>query len=252
MHPILYKIGPLTLHTYGALVAIGFMAGLFVAINQAKKQGIPKEKVLDLGFYILISAIVGSRLLYVIIESEYYIKHPLDIFKLWEGGLVFFGGLLLALPVVIVYLRKNALSFGKVADIFAPALAIGHAIGRLGCFSAGCCHGRPTTLPWGVVFTDPDSLAITGIPLHPTQLYEAFANLVIFFLLLLFQKRKRFDGQIVALYLGFYSAVRFTIEFFRGDSARGFFLDGISTSQGISLALFISAVSFLLYKRGLT
>lgn len=250
MYPILLRIGPLTLHSYGVLVATGFIVGIMLAVNQAKKQGISRGKILDLAFYILIAAIVGSRLLFVLMEYKYYIKNPLNIIKLWEGGLVFFGGLLLTIPVVIIYAKKNLLPIWRVADIFAPSIAIGHAIGRLGCFSAGCCHGKPTDLPWGVTFTDPNSLAIKGVPLHPTQLYEALAELGIFIFLISWQRHKRFEGQLFWLYLLLYSVTRFIIEFFRGDEIRGFIYNGFSTAQGISVVLFLIAIIFIIsYRR---
>lgn len=248
MHPILFKIGPVTLYSYGALVATGFIVALLVALNQAKKQNIPKETILDIGFYILISAIVGSRLLFVLMDYEHYLKNPLDIFKIWEGGLVYYGGLLPAIPVVIIYCRKKGLPLWGIADIFAPSIAIGHAIGRLGCFSAGCCYGKPTDLPWGVTFTDLHSLAIKGIPLHPTQLYEAIGEFAIFSFLILWRKRKTFDGELFGLYVLLYSFIRFINEFFRGDP-RGFIYNGISLSQAISILLFLGAIIFIRNKR---
>ena len=249
MHPVLFKIGPLTLHTYGVFVALGFIVGIALAIHLGKKQGIAKEKILDIGFYALIAAIVGSRLLFVLVEYKYFIEHPLDIFKLWEGGLVFFGGLLLAVLVILIYLKKNALPLWKTLDLFAPSLAIGHAIGRLGCFSAGCCYGKPTDLPWGVTFTDPNSLAIIGVPIHPTQLYESAAEIAIFIFLMLSRKHKRSDGQILWTYILLYSFARFIIEFFRGGKARGFIYNDFSIAQGISAALFIAAIIWFFRKK---
>lgn len=248
MHPILFKIGPVTLYSYGALVATGFIVALLVALNQAKKQNISKENILDIGFYILISAIVGSRLLFVPMDYEHYLKNPLDIFKIWEGGLVYYGGLLFAIPAVIIYCRKKVLSLWGIADIFAPSIAIGHAIGRLGCFSAGCCYGKPSDLPWAVTFTDPYSFAIRGIPLHPTQLYEAIGEFSIFIFLILWRKRKSFDGELFGLYVLLYSFIRFINEFFRGDP-RGFIYNGISLSQAISIMLFLGAIIFIRIKR---
>lgn len=252
MCPILFEIGPLTIHTYGVFLAIGFIVGLIFAINQAKKQGIPKENILDLGFYILISAVVGSRLLFVIKEYKYYLKNPLDIIKFWEGGLVFYGGLLLAIIVVIFYTKKNALPLWKLADIIAPSLAIGYAIGRLGCFSAGCCYGKPTELPWGVIFTDPHSLAIIGIPIHPTQLYGALASFGIFIFLILYRRHKKFEGELFWLFLLLYSTARFIIEFFRGDEARDLIYRSFSLAQAISIAVFLVAIGFIIiYRRSI-
>ncbi len=245
MCPIFLKIGPVTLHTYGVLVALGFVVGIVFAVYFGKKEGIAREKILDIGFYTILAAIGGSRLFFVIIEYKYFLKNPIDIFKVWEGGLVFYGGVLLVIPMILIYFKKNALPAWKTLDIFAPSLAIGHAIGRLGCFSAGCCYGKPTDLPWGVTFTDPHSLAIIGIPLHPTQLYESFAEIGNFAVLLILRKYKKFDGQLVWTYVLIYSVIRFIIEFFRGDRARGFIYNGFSIAQVISLGLFLAAIIFI-------
>lgn len=250
MYPLLLKIGPLTLHTYGVLIALGFIIGIVLAVRLGEKEGIVKEKILDMGFYALIAAIVGSRLLFVLIKYEYFIENPIDIFKLWEGGLVFYGGLFLAVLALLFYFKKNALPTWKTLDVFAPSLAIGHAVGRIGCFSAGCCHGKPTDLPWGVTFNDPNSLAITGIPLHPTQLYESVAEVGIFIYLMLLRKHKSFDGQIALTYVLLYSIARFIIEFFRGDNrARGFIYNDFSIAQGLSVVLFLAAIIFMLLLR---
>ncbi len=249
MHPILYEIGPFTLHTYGVLVALGFLAGITLALHLGKKEGFPKEKIVDIGFYSLLAAIVGSRLLFVVIEYKHFIENPIDIFKLWEGGLVFFGGLLLAFFVLVIYFKKHVLPLWKTLDLFAPSLAIGHAIGRLGCFSAGCCHGKPTNVPWGITFDNPDSLAILGTPLHPTQLYESGSELVIFIFLMLLRRRKSFNGQIFWSYVLLYSVARFIIEFFRGDRARGFIYNDFSIAQSISSVLFLAAIIFIVSLR---
>lgn len=245
MHPVFIRIGPLTIHTYGVLIAIGFLAGIALAVRQAKKQGVSSEKIIDIGFYVLLSAIVGSRLFFIAINSAYYLKHPLDIFKLWEGGLVFYGGLILAVPVALWYLKKHSLDIWRIADIFAPSLAIGHAIGRLGCFFAGCCYGKAADLPWAVTFRDPECLATTGIPLHPTQLYESMGELINFLVLIMLRRRQSFKGQLFWTYIVLYSVLRFAVEFFRGDEARGFVVGGISISQGISIALAVIAVVML-------
>lgn len=246
MHPILFKIGSLPIHTYGVLLAAAFFLALALAVREAKKEGIPPEKIADLGLYLLISAIVGSRILFILTDLHYYIEHPLRIFKLWEGGLVFFGGLILAIPVGIYYIKKNDLPLWKVADINAPSIAIAQAVGRLGCFSAGCCYGKPADIPWAVTFRDPDSLARLDIPLHPTQLYESSGTFLIFLFLIFMRKKKSFDGQLFWLYVLLYSIVRFFIEFFRGDEIRGMpFGSPLSTSQGIGILLAILAIYML-------
>ena len=251
MYPVLIKIGPLTVHTYGFLIAMGFLTALWLAMRQADRVGIPKEPVMDMAFYAIIAGLVGSRLFFVATEWAYFSANPLAIFKIWEGGLVFFGGVILAVPTAIFYLRKHGLHAWKVADLWAPSVAIGHAIGRLGCFCAGCCYGKPAEgLPWAVIFTDPASLALKGVPLHPTQLYESAAELINFFVLITMRKRLRVPGQLFWLYLLNYSVIRTVVEFYRGDEIRGFITDGISISQGISVVLFFVAGSMLLKLRG--
>lgn len=252
MYPELFKIGPLTIHTYGVLVTAGFLLGLGFAVRQAKKEGVPPNKIVDLSFYILLSALIGSRLFYIMINANYYLKNPLDIFRVWEGGLVFYGGLLLTVPTVLWYVKRNALSLWVTADLFAPSLAIGHAIGRIGCFYAGCCYGKPAEgLPWAVTFTDPQTLALVGIPLHPTQLYESLGELTIFFALIALRRHKSFNGQLFVIYVILYSVLRFIVEFFRGDVARGFITQQLSFSQGVSVLIFLTAVAgFIVLRRG--
>ncbi len=245
MLPVLLRIGPLTLHTYGVLVAAGFLFGLAFAVKQGRKEGIPPERIIDIGFYVLLCAIAGSRLLFVVINAGYYVKHPLDSVKIWQGGLVFYGGLALAVPVAILYMKKHRLDVWNIADVFAPSLAIGHAIGRLGCFSAGCCYGKPAQIPWAVTFVHPESIAGTGIPLHPTQLYEAAGEFINFLVLIALRRHRYFRGQLFWSYIFLYSALRFAVEFFRGDEARGFVVGGLSVSQGISVIAGLVAVAVI-------
>jgi len=247
MHPILIRLGPLTIHAYGFLIAVGFLVGLWLALVQAKKEGISSDRIVDLGFYILLAAIVGSRLLFILVNLDYYIQKPADIFKIWEGGLVFYGGVLLAVPTALWYVRKNAMDIWNTADIFAPSIAISHVFGRIGCFMAGCCYGKiAQSLPWGMIFTDPDCLAPTNVLLHPTQIYESAGELVNFLILLTLRPYKSFNGQIAMIYLLLYSLLRFSVEFFRGDVGRGFLIGDLSVSQGISIVMFFAAVAGLL------
>lgn len=243
MHPVLFRFGPFTIHTYGFFIALGFLVGLWVATYLAKKESIPHARIIDLGFYILVAALVGSRLFFIILNAPYYLHNPLEVLKIWEGGLVFYGGVLLAVPTAFWFVRKHSLGIWRTADVFAPALAIGHALGRLGCFFAGCCYGKTAdSLPWGVIFTDPECLAPTALLLHPTQLYESAGELLNFFILFALMKHKKFDGQLFLTYLVLYSVLRFIVEFFRGDIERGFILNSISIAQGISLLIFIMAI----------
>ena len=246
MHPVLIRIGPLTIHTYGVLLAIGFLLGIGLAVRQAKKQGMPENRIIDLGFYILLAAILGSRLMFILINADYFVSNPVAVFKIWEGGLVFYGGVLLAVPTAVWYVKKNDLGIWRTADIFAPSIAIGHAFGRLGCFFAGCCYGKTAAqLPWGVIFSDPECLAPTNVLLHPTQLYESGGEFLNFLILFILQKHRSFKGQISMTYLLLYSVLRFIVEFFRGDAERGFIFAGLSISQGISIIMFVVAVTGL-------
>lgn len=245
MHPILFRIGPFTLHTYGLFVSAGVLLAIALAVKQARREGLDPQKMLDLGFYLLLASIIGSRLLYVFIFFGDYLLRPWAIFKLWEGGLVFYGGFALAVPVGIWYLRRHSLPLWKTADIWAAPLSLGHALGRMGCFAAGCCYGKPTGVPWAATFTDPRSLAIQGIPLHPVQVYEALSNFLLFLFLYFYGPRRRFEGQIFWLYALLYSLIRFTLEFFRGD-ARGFIIPSLlSLSQGFGILLAVASLMML-------
>ncbi|MEK6777604.1 MAG: prolipoprotein diacylglyceryl transferase [bacterium] len=252
MHPVLFHFGPLTLHTYGVFVASAFFLAIALSLRQARREGLDQNQMLDLAFYITLSAIIGARLLFIIVEYRYFLEKPIRIFKIWEGGLVFYGGLILAVTVGIFYMKKHKMPVLKVGDIVAPSLAIAQAVGRLGCLSAGCCYGKVTSAPWGIVFTDPDSLVPLdklGLTLHPTQLYDSFAGLILFLILYAMGRKKRFDGQVLVMYGILYPVLRFSVEIFRGDS-RGALLGGmISTSQFISLIVFAVAVIFYIKLR---
>lgn len=245
MHPILLKIGPLTIYTYGALMATAFFVSISWVLKRGQRRGLDPQTLMDLSFYVILAAMVGSRLLFIVLNYEEYLQDPLAIVKVWEGGLVFFGGLLFAVPVTWFFIRKSDLPLGVLADVIAPSLVLGHAIGRWGCFFAGCCYGKPTDLPWAITFIDPHSLAPRGIPLHPTQVYESLMNLEICLALIGWErwKKERPAGQVFWLYLLLYSLGRFGVEFFRGDD-RGMMIQVLSTSQflGIFLALWAAVM----------
>ena len=247
MYPILFQIGSFKIHTYGVFIALGFLTGIILALREAKRVGEEPENILDLTFYLIIAAIVGSRLLYIILNYRYYIENPVEMVKIWSGGLVFYGGFVLALIVGIWYIRKSHLPLWKTVDVIAPSIAIGQAIGRLGCFSAGCCYGKETTFPWAVTFSNPESLARLGIPIHPTQLYSSLDALFIFLILTVVKRFKKFDGLLIWLYVLLYSITRSIIEIFRGDD-RGFMFEGtLSISQFIGIILGITSVFMLIY-----
>lgn len=248
MFPVLIRIGPLTVHSYGFLIAVAFLVALGLANRQASKVGLPREQMTDLGFYTLIAAILGSRIFFIFTDLSHFLSHPLDMFKIWEGGLVFYGGIIFAVPTAVWYAKKTSMPVWQTADIWAPSIAIGHAIGRLGCFCAGCCYGKPAEgIPWAVVFTNPESLAVKGVPLHPSQIYESLAEFTNFLVLISFRRYQTFKGQLFCLYLINYSIIRSVVELFRGDEARGFIFSGFSISQGISVALFVSAAVMMVW-----
>lgn len=236
------NIGPLTLHTYGVLLAIAFLAGLWIAGREARRAGLDSGRVTDLAVYVLIAGLIGAKLLLVLVEHRFYIEHPREVLSVFQSGGVFYGGLLAAFPVAWWYTRRHRLDGWRTADALAPGVAIGQAVGRLGCLAAGCCHGRNTDVPWAVTFHDLYAARTVGtpldVPLHPTQIYESLATALIFVILLWLAPRKRFHGQVVLTYVLLYSIARFAIEFYRGDASRGFVLGGaLSTSQLIAIIL---------------
>jgi len=249
MHPVLFHIGPFALHTYGVFVAIAFLAAMGLALKEARRVGVDPDRLLDLCFYILISAIVGSRILYVVIEWPTFRQDPVEIIRIWRGGLVFYGGFIAAFLTALWYIKAKGLSLWKTADILAPSIAFGQFIGRLGCFFAGCCYGKACTLPWAITFTDPEALAPTGVPLHPTQLYSSLTGLVIFAVLVGLRRLQRAQGRIFWIYVLLYGVGRSIIECFRGDD-RGVLLGGvISTSQVIGVTMAVIAIAMLLLLR---
>jgi len=249
MHPDLFSIGPLTLHTYGLMIAIGFIVGLVIAIKIGRRHGIDPQQIMDLSFLLIISGIIGSRIVYILMNISDYAANPLDIFKLWQGGLVFSGGLLAALIACFFYIRRHKLDILLTGDIFAPSVAIGQAIGRIGCFMAGCCYGKTTSVHWGVIFTDSKSIAPLNIPLHPTQLYDSFSNFIIFIILIILGARKKFTGQVIIWFLIMHSTARLFIERFRGDDRGIVPGTGWTMTQFIAILILISSIYALFYIR---
>ena len=253
MYPILIEFGFFKIFTYGLLVATGFLVAILLASSRAEKEGLDSQKVLDLCFYVMVSALLGARLLYVIVEYRYFLDSPLEIFKFWKGGLVFYGGLILGVLISLWYLKRNQMPMWKTADLLAPSIALGQSIGRWGCFFAGCCYGKKTDVAWGITFTDPRSLAPLEIFLHPTQVYLSLNAVFIFMFLMWLSKRKVFDGQILWAYGILYSIGRFLIEYFRGDD-RGFPVEQVlSTSQFVGVFVFSFSAFMLLtlYRKSL-
>jgi phosphatidylglycerol---prolipoprotein diacylglyceryl transferase len=250
MYPRLFELGPITVYTYGVLLAAAYLLGLRLAMVRARNRGLDATRVLDLGIYIIISALVGAKLLLLITDFQTFKNDPRELITLARSGGVFYGGLILAVSVALWYIRRVGLPLWTTCDVFAPGIALGHVIGRFGCLFAGCCYGRPTTRPWGITFTDPYAASYVGtplgIPLHPTQLYEAGAELIILIVLLVTERKGRpYAGRTFWLYMLLYAISRYIIEIFRGDD-RG--TVGIfSTSQFISIILAPLAIGMLIY-----
>ena len=249
MYPILFEIGGFPVYTYGVLLAAAYLLGLQFALVRARARNLDANRVMDLGIWIIISALIGAKLLLLVVEFDTFRRDPGELVTLMRSGGVFYGGLIAAVIVAVWYLRRHRLPVWTVSDAFAPGIALGHVIGRLGCFLAGCCYGRQTDVPWGVTFTSDLARANVGTPLgiqlHPTQLYEAGAELIILILLLIFERRGRpFPGRTFWGYMLVYGVTRFVIEFYRGD-ARGM-VGMFSTSQFVSLLLVPLSIVMLL------
>lgn len=256
MYPELFRIGNFPINTYGVFLALAFLCAILITVKLAERDGLPREKIYDLSLWMLLASLIGSKLLMLFTEPEYR-ANPLQLISLdfLRSGGVFYGGLLGAVLAGYILMKRYQLPWWKTADACAPGIAIGNFFGRQGCFAAGCCWGKPTSLPWGVKFSALGH-EITGVPidvhLHPTQLYESFSMLVVFFFLLWLHKHKRFSGQVILCYALLYSIIRFLIEFVR-DDPRGDILGlttltGLSTSQIISLIVGVGALIFLIIR----
>jgi phosphatidylglycerol:prolipoprotein diacylglycerol transferase len=246
VHPILFELSGLPIHAYGVLGALAFVVGTGITLLRARALGFEVHKVADLIFWLALASLAGARLLYVA-------QHPADVRSLWSvfdlrgGGLVFYGAFLTGIPAGFVLLRRYGFPVFVFWDILATALPFAHAVSRVGCFLAGCCYGTPSDAAWAVTFPAGTPTAPPGVPLHPVQLYEAATLLVIGVATNLFYPHRRFDGQVILLYLLAYAGARTVLESFRGDPGRGLFLPGllggaVSFSQGMSAIVAVVAV----------
>lgn len=250
MHPVLIKLGPITIHTYGFMMALGVALGCWFLFVQAKKQNLSVPKIVDAAFYIMIISIVGAKLVLFFGNFSYYIKYPKELFWIARSGGVFQGGMIFGIIFALWYFHRHKIPTWKVADLAGPALALGHGFGRIGCFMAGCCYGRECTLPWGMNFQSEYAHNLTGIPLgrplHPVQLYEAALNFLNFFILFFFLRKKKFDGQIFSLYIINYSIIRYFTEFFRGDHAdKAYLIQGTSPFLSLSYPQLFCILAFI-------
>jgi phosphatidylglycerol:prolipoprotein diacylglycerol transferase len=275
LRPVLFHLHlasrDFALHTYGVAIAAAFLVAIFVGTRTAARTGEDPDKIRDLCFWLLVSSLVGSRLVFIATNIPDYVRLCREAgdcwiaLRVWEGGLVFYGGFFAALLVAVGYTRARHMSFWRTADILAPSVALGHFFGRLGCFAAGCCWGREAhgvALSWAAHFPSEslafqDYVARGALPpgaevtpaLHPVQLYEAGAELALFFALSLLGRRKRWDGQVLVAYLLAYAAVRYVVELFRGDAARKFVAGALSTSQAISLGAALVGLALWAWRR---
>jgi phosphatidylglycerol:prolipoprotein diacylglycerol transferase len=251
LFPKLVAIGSFYLPTYGILVALGFLAGLAVTVRLARRSGLNAELVTNLAVYAALAGLLGAKILMILFDWRYFLSQPRQIFSFatLQAAGVFQGGLVLALITAFFYMRWNGLPFLKTSDAFAPGIALGHAIGKLGCFAAGCCWGTDCRLPWAVTFRNPDANALTGVPLyrplHPAQIYEMLAEAIVFGFLYWRFGRLHAPGKILGLYLVLSSALRFGIEFTRFHE-QGLY-GGLSITQWIAIAL--AALGTLLLAR---
>jgi phosphatidylglycerol---prolipoprotein diacylglyceryl transferase len=253
MYPELFRIGDFPVTSYGLWLAVGMLVALFVASRLGARDGLPRERIYDLGLWTLVGGLLGSKVLMFFVEDNVQI-FSLDFLR--SGG-VYYGGLIGGFLAVAILIKWYKLPFWKVADAFAPALALGQSFGRQGCFAAGCCWGKPTTLPWGVHFTEKGN-EYTGVPiadgvhLHPTQLYESFFMLLVFGLLIYLHRTKKFDGQVLIAYGIIYAIFRFLIEFVRDDPRGDLFgltsATGLSTSQIVSLFVAGASIVFMVMR----
>ncbi len=261
MYPELIELFGFRISTYGILVALGLIVAYFVSLKLAKKEGLPPEKVEALFIYAVVFGLVGSRIAFVIEHPE-SVSSPLDLIALWKGGVSFLGGLAGGILGVLIGVKRYSLPLWKVADITAPALALAHSIGRLGCTSAGCCYGRPVPnaedvsvgihfmkdFPFFYIVFPPGAVAPQNIPLYPTQIMEAVGNFLIFIILLFLFRRKKFDGEVFVFYMLLYGVERFALEFYRGVTPPIPGL-GLTWNQVATIVMMVSAVFLYFFLR---
>lgn len=251
MHPIAFHLGPLTVHWYGVMLAVGFLAGLWTATRRAPLSGIPPEKISDIGLWLIASAVVGARLLFIATYwRESFAGQPwTEVFMIQRGGLVFYGGFIGAALACIVFCRRHTLALWRVADVLTPSIALGYVFGRVGCFLNGCCFGSACAQPWAVRF--PESHVTGGAPVHPTQLYDSFLSLGLYLGLAWLYRRKKFDGQVFANYLLGYAVLRSIVETFRGDYSAAHRYGGLTPAHLVSLGIFAAGVALFVVLRQL-
>lgn len=249
MRPILFHIGPIPIYGYGFMLALGFLISFYIALKKTKEFGLKEKDLNDLFPVIIISAALGARLFHAVFERpDFFIAHPLSFFRFWDGGLTFYGGLIVAVIAAWIFTRKRKINMLNLSDFIIILLPLGQTFGRFGCTLAGCCHGVPTNMPWGIAINNPHSITRPlGIPLHPTQLYQASLNFIVFLLIFRNGSKRAYKGKNLLLYGIYYPIARIFVEIFRGDAERGFVFGNVSTSQFISGILFVISISIFIY-----
>jgi len=252
MHPILFKIGGLTFYTYGLIMAVAFIVAYFYLLHLAKISGQDVEFYSNFFFWIMIIGILGAKALYLLVDWRNIISTVKDVVGCIRGGLVWYGGVVAVLLFAYFYARKYRKSYGQVADTVASPAMIGLGIGRWGCLMAGCCYGKPTSLPWAIIYPDaPIHHQMAGIPVHPSPIYESIADLLIALISYQVFRRSKRRGISMLVVIMLYATARFLLEFLRADTERGFVIsDKISTSQFISILIFIPAAILFLRQMG--
>jgi phosphatidylglycerol:prolipoprotein diacylglycerol transferase len=245
MHPILFHLGPVPVYSFGLFVTLGFIAGIALAYRLAKRDGLPAEGIVDASVWILLGSIAGARLFFVLLNWTTFNGHWIEALSTWRGGMTFHGGLVGGVLTGAVYAWRKRLPFWALADAVAPGLALGYAVGRIGCLLNGCCYGGPTNLPWAMVFRDTDHGGFTP-PSHPVQIYASLINLGICGLLIAIYRRRVVTGQVLVSYLVLYSLYRFGVEFLRKGFTAQEMAFGLTQAQVASLAVAAAGTAALI------
>jgi phosphatidylglycerol:prolipoprotein diacylglycerol transferase len=243
VHPIAFYIGSLPVRWYGVMMATAFLAGLWTATLRARRVNVSSETVSDITLWVMLGGILGARFFYVTTywKQEFAAEPFSEVFMVQHGGLVYYGGLIGSTIAAMIYIRWKKLPLWKLADIFAPSIALGSVFGRIGCLLNGCCYGRACELPWAIHF--PADHETHGAPVHPTEIYDAFLNLVLYLFLAWLFRRKKFDGQIFATYLIVYAVFRSIAEYFRGDYPTDHVHAGLTSAQLVSVPIFVAGLA---------
>jgi phosphatidylglycerol---prolipoprotein diacylglyceryl transferase len=242
VHPIAFQLGSFTIHWYGVMIALAFLAGLWTATRRAARENISGEKIADIVFWLMVGAMVGARAVYVATYwKDEFARLPFrEIFMIQHGGLVYYGGLIGAILAGIICIRWKKLPLWKTADVLAPSIALGNVFGRIGCLLNGCCYGRACSLPWAIRF--PSDHSTGGVPVHPTEIYDALLNFALYLGLAWLFRHKKFNGQVFATYLIGYAIFRSVVELFRGDYPPDQIHNGLTPGQLTSIPIFIAGL----------